>query len=412
MELITIFLCLATLLIAFPGTSAVAPIRNDRVLDELVVPDTYIVKYKNGIDTLGRNEHEKDVNSRARKGSRRGILGRFDVAGLRGYVAELSTLDLDTLASFDLIDYIEKDTVVKAAAVAAYPQPARRATVEQVNAPWGLARISHRSRGQTDDDSYYYSNTAGSETYVYVIDSGIRVSHEDFGGRAVWGANFVAASRDTDEAGHGTHVAGIIAGQTYGVAKKATVIAVKVLDRLGSGSSSGLVQGLDWAVRDARERGTANRSVINLSVSGPFSQAINDAIQAATDAGLTVVAAAGNQGKDAWDQSPASAPSAITVGAIDRHDNRAVFSNWGESVDIFAPGVEIESAFNNSDSDHSLMNGTSMACPHVAGLAAYFMARDGISGKEVAQKVLETAITGVGDRRMGADRIAYNGEAE
>lgn len=275
----------------------------------------------------------------------------------------------------------------------------------QYNAPWNLARISHRSRNQRD---YYYSDTAGKDIRVYVLDTGIRLSHADFQGRAVWGTNFVTSSPDSDEDGHGTHVAGVIAGATYGVAKKATVIAVKVLDSSGKGTMSGLLRGLNWAVEDAKQRGMAKRAVINMSLGGVYTQSVNDAVKAATDAGITVVAAAGNDNADISSFSPASAPSAITVGAIDQQDQRADFSNWGPGVDVFAPGVLVLSAYNGSDGDSAWMSGTSMATPHVAGLAAYFIAREGREGSAVTKRILSAAIQGVADAKGSADRIAYN----
>lgn len=279
-------------------------------------------------------------------------------------------------------------------------------TVTQHGAPWGLSRISQRSRYHS---SYHYSEPAGEGVRVYVLDTGIRTGHSEFEGRAVWGGNFVPGSPDADEAGHGTHVAGTIAGKTYGVAKKATVVAVKVLDETGSGYMSRLLQGLSWAVSDARDRGVADRSVINLSLGGAYMASVNAAVKAATDAGLTVVVAAGNENDDAANWSPASAPTAITVGAIDSADRRAEFSNWGAHVDIFAPGVSVLSASNGTDIASRYMTGTSMAAPHVAGLAAYFIAKDNLSGyAAVSQRILESANPGVRDRKGAADRIAYN----
>jgi subtilisin family serine protease len=279
--------------------------------------------------------------------------------------------------------------------------------VTQHNAPWGLGRISHRAANSTE---YYYSDTAGNGIRVYVIDSGIRLSHVDFGGRAVWGANFISNSSDTDEDGHGTHVAGIIAGKTYGVAKKATVVAVKVLDKSGSGSMSGLLQGLNWAVADAKHRGVTDKAIINMSLTGAYTQSVNEGVKAATDAGITVVVAAGNKHDNVTNWSPASAATAITVGAIDQGDRRADFSNWGPGVDIFAPGVGIPSAWYTSDHARELMSGTSMATPHVAGLAAYFIAREELSGSAaVTERILSAASEGVSDREGSADRIAYNG---
>jgi len=405
MQLTTLFVGFATS-VAFPLASAVAPIRNDGVLAELVIPNTYIVKYKANGDVLGRTEHEEDVDSRAKNASMRGIFDKFDVPGLQGYVAEISPSELGNLTACDLIEFIEKDTIVRRAAVAADPLLAKRYMVEQYDAPWGLARISHRARNQAD---YYYSDTGGEGIHVYVIDTGIRTTHTEFGGRAIWGANFVESSPNSDQDGHGTHVAGIIASKTYGVAKKATVVAVKVLDEFGSGSMSGLLQGLNWAVSDAKQRNATKKAVVNMSLSGAYTQSVNDAVKAATDAGVTVVAAAGNKNEDVANWSPGSAPSAITVGAIDTNDTRADFSNWGKGIDIFAPGVAIESAYNNTDTDHAWLSGTSMSTPHVAGLAAYFIAREKLSGNDVKTRILSAATTGVSDRKEGANRIAYNG---
>jgi subtilisin family serine protease len=280
--------------------------------------------------------------------------------------------------------------------------------IKQYDAPWGLGRISHRGR---DSPDYYYSDSSGKDVRVYVLDTGIRTSHSDFGGRAIWGTNFVANTPNVDEDGHGTHVAGTIAGKTYGVAKKATVVAVKVLDKTGSGYMSGLLQGLNWAVADAKKLGITKKSVINMSLGGAYTASVNEGVKAATDAGITVVVAAGNDNDTAASYSPGSAPSAITVGATDQADMRAYFSNWGGEVDIFAPGVEVVSAFNDGDTASATMSGTSMASPHIAGLAAYFIAKEYLSGyAAVTKRILDVATKGVGDLKGCADRLAYNAD--
>ncbi|KAG7285005.1 hypothetical protein NEMBOFW57_009623 [Staphylotrichum longicolle] len=391
--------------IGFPLALGAAPIKNDGLLADLLIPDTYIVKYKPNVGSIRRKSHEEDIDGKARNASRKGIFDKFTIPGLQGYVAEIPPSELILLTDCDLIDYIERDTIIKSTAIA--NPHSKRTMVTQSHAPWGLARISHRARNHPD--TYYYSDTAGHDTRIYVLDTGIRLSHAEFApSRAVWGANFVASSPDTDEDGHGTHVAGIISGGTYGVAKKATVVAVKVLDKTGTGSMSGLLRGLNWAVDDAKRRGVVRKAVVNMSLTGAYTESVNDGVQAATDAGMTVVAAAGNDGGDVAEWSPASAASAVTVGAMDRQDTRAEFSNWGSGMDVFAPGVGVESASNETDKATSALSGTSVAAPHVAGLAAYFIAREGLSGSEVKKRLLSAANKGMRDRKGSADRIAYN----
>ena len=397
--------------------AAVAPIKNEGVLASLVIPDTYIVKYKASADILGCKDHEKDVDARAKKANKKGILGNFNMPGLQGYIAEISPSELaDLLIRSPLIDYIEKDTIVKTATRHApfTKHDNSNSMTRQHPAPWNLARLSHRTHTRLNNE-YTYHRTAGDGIPIYVLDTGIRLTHSTFSSpsRAIWGVNFIPSSPDTDEDGHGTHVAGVIAGTTHGVAKRALVIAVKVLDRSGTGSMAGLVRALDWAVADARRRGGLGRAVVNMSVSGEYSQAVNDAVAAAVREGVTVVVAAGNDGADVKGVSPGSAEMALTVGAVDERDERAAISNWGVGVDIFAPGVGIVSAYNGSDVAEETMSGTSMAAPHVAGLAAYFIAKEGLSGSaKVMERILSVATKGVGDRKEGADRIAYNDSDE
>ncbi len=184
-----------------------------------------------------------------------------------------------------------------------------------------------------------------------------------------------------------------------------------MLDKDGEGSMSGLLRGLQWAVADAKKRGTVTRAVVNMSVTGSYTKAVEEGVKAAVEAGMTIVVAAGNSGGNATEWSPASAGMAVTVGAIDEEDRRAEFSNWGGSVDVFAPGVKVVSASWEGDGETVSMSGTSMAAPHVAGLAAYFIAREGLEGRAVAKRVLGMATKGVRDRKGSADRIAYNGVA-
>jgi subtilisin family serine protease len=243
------------------------------------------------------------------------------------------------------------------------------------------------------NSTYNYTSTA-SNVHAYIIDTGIRLTHNEFGGRATWGTNTAGGPND-DCNGHGTHVAGTVGGATYGVAKEVKLVAVKVLGCSGSGSTTGVVAGINWVA--------ANRmppAVANMSLGGGASSAIDAAIAGATAEGLnkpnvTFVVAAGNSGANACNYSPARAPSAITVGATTSTDARASYSNFGGCLDIFAPGSGITSAWKNNNTQIKTISGTSMASPHVAGVAALYLSGNaGAYPSAVTTALINNATTG------------------
>ncbi|GIZ42790.1 hypothetical protein CKM354_000604500 [Cercospora kikuchii] len=335
---------------------------------------------------------------------------QYNFGTFRGFAFDADESLVDLVANIPLIASIEPDTTVRASA----PVVEKRALVQQTPAEYGLVRISRRARG---GNTYTYDNTAGAGSFIYVIDTGVNAGHQEFGGRAVNGANFVLTEPliATDLNGHGTHCSGTAAGATYGVSKRANIIAVKVLGAAGTGLNSGVLAGIDWAVNNARQNGRTGRSVFSLSLGGGFSQQTNDAVKAATDAGIFVAVAAGNDGADARQTSPASEPSVFTVGATDANDNRASFSNFGPVVDGFAPGVDIKSAWIGSRTATNTISGTSMACPHVAGLAAYLIGLEGPrSPAALAARIKALATTGVivNGGAGSPNTLVYNGSGQ
>lgn len=266
-----------------------------------------------------------------------------------------------------------------------------KSIAEQSPVPsWGLDRID--ASDVALNNSYRYFST-GAGSIIYVIDTGVYSGHADLSGRVVSGYTAVNDGNGTEDCnGHGTHVAGTAAGKTYGVAKSATVVAIRVLDCAGSGFSSSVVAGINWAIASH----PGGPGVINLSLGGPANSAVDTAVADATRAGLVVVAAAGNSATDACSSSPARAASAITIGATDQSDNRASYSNFGSCVDMYAPGSAITSAWISGSSSTRSLSGTSMASPHVAGLAARLQqAQPGITVSGIAQ-TLTTSNVGTG----------------
>jgi hypothetical protein len=276
-------------------------------------------------------------------------------------------------------------------------------TATQTGATWGLDRIDERARSL---NTRYVQTTTGEGVNVYVIDTGIRSTHVDFGGRVVPGFTAIEDGRGTEDCnGHGTHVAGTVGGLKWGVAKGTRLHAVRVLGCDGSGTTSGVLQGISWV--------TANHvkpAVVNMSLGGGAYALMDDAVRKSIAAGITYVVAAGNSNVDACTASPARTGEALTVGASDIQDRRASFSNWGSCVDLFAPGAQITSAWHTGDSVTNAISGTSMASPHVAGVAALFLEKNPTATQaEVAQAILNGSTPNmVVDPRGAPNRLLYS----
>ncbi|RYP08928.1 hypothetical protein DL764_001581 [Monosporascus ibericus] len=361
-----------------------------------VIPGKYVITLKGGISArdveshLGwvRDAHKRSLGSRGVKG----VEKTFHIKDFNAYVLEIEEDQIWTL--FD--------------APAAHTEN-KRALATQEDAIWGLAAISHRTPGRSQ---YIYDDSAGAGTYAYVIDSGVRVSHDEFGGRASMGFVALPGVDDADNFGHGTHVAGTVAGTTVGVAKRANVIGIKAFEpNAVSTKMTDVLHAFNWAVDNVVSNDRQDKAVIVMSLAGGgISSTFNDAVNSAFEAGILSVVAAGNTYKDAGLHSPASAAAAITVGATTSHWNRAWFSSYGPVVDVFAPGAAIRSASHPSDSAYSTESGTSMACPHVAGVALYLKALEGGDAAAITDRILELATPdAIGDTKGSPNLHLYNG---
>ncbi|MDT9696208.1 S8 family peptidase [Streptomyces sp. P17] len=336
------------------------------------IKDSYIVTLKKGAGFKAASSEGKGL-IKEYGGSVEKTFGK----ALNGYSATLSATEAKRLAADPSVASVEQN------------QRVQLADTTQTSAPWGLDRIDQTSLPLSG--TYTYPDSAGSGVTVYVIDTGVRITHTQISGRASYG--YDAVDGDTtasDGNGHGTHVATTIAGSTYGVAKKAKIVGVRVLDNSGSGTTAGVIAGIDWV--------TANHSgpsVANMSLGGGASASLDTAVANSIASGVTYAVAAGNSSANASSYSPARVASAITVGATTSTDAKASYSNYGSVLDIFAPGSSITAGWYTSDTATNTISGTSMATPHVAGAAAVYLANNTSSTPaQVASALTGGATTG------------------
>jgi hypothetical protein len=397
-------LALLAMLLVAAAADASAPILTTRD----AIPGRYVVVLEEGVARLPGETavYGPSVPEVADHMARvfRGRVGRTFEHALQGFAVSLSPEDAERLAADPRVAYVAQDGRV-------------RVSETQMDPPsWGLDRIDQRLAPLSG--SFTYTSMAES-IHVYVVDTGIRSTHLELAGRVdtVEAFSTVDDGLGTEDChGHGTHVAGVIGGATVGVARGVVLHPVRVLDCTGNGAVSDVVAGIDWLTADVQaHQGHGNqggrRAVANLSLETWGTWLLDNAVWAAVDAGIPLVAAAGNHGADACDYSPGRMPEAITVGASDSEDRRASFSNQGSCLDLFAPGVSILSSFIRSDTDLVAMTGTSAAAPHVTAVAATVLAAyPEATPAEVERIVQDMATAGVlTDLGTGSpDRLLYS----
>jgi len=388
-----LFLCLATTQTAFAQTSTIRTSRRP-------IPDQYIV--------VLANDDDPDAVAAQTASIFRGTVKHVYRSALRGFAVRLNRNAAIAVANDPRVLYVEEDGTAQLAET-------------QLTPPWGLDRIDARTLPL--DGTYRYT-LGTTPVYAHILDTGIRSTHVEFGGRAFVAGDYIDDDRDGDPSdvgnddantsvsdgadchGHGTHVAGTIGGSTYGVAKNALLYARRVLDCTGSGPISGIIAAIDDVVADGRRP-----AVVNMSLGGGPSSAFDDAVRRGINAGITFVVAAGNDGIDAGLVSPARVAEAVTVGATDSRDARASWSNFGTSLDLFAPGVGIDSAGLGSDTATARMSGTSMATPHVAGVAALFLEQGDAPPAAVRDALVSAATADVvgNPGTSSPNRLLYSG---
>ncbi|KAJ9061982.1 proteinase B [Entomophthora muscae] len=321
------------------------------------------------------------LNNDTRVGAKNEIKQIYDTV-LMGYSIDVSEAILEKIKAMPEVEAVEEDLTCHTQSI-------------QKDAPWGISRITSRTRLEPNmfDYEYHYDPYGGNGVDVYIIDTGIYVDHEDFEGRASLGINFIPGAPEVGYFGHGTHVAGIVASKTYGVAKKANVISVKVADEYGTGMNSIVIAGINWSVKN---RKLDRACVLNISFGSKHSEALNRAARDATDAGCVVVASAGNSNINACNTSPASEAKVITVGASNIFDTRHEQSNWGPCVDMFAPGVNILSTWTTGNKSAYFLSGSSMAAPHVSGMVANLISQsENPSPRYIKRKLRSIALKDV-----------------
>ncbi|HEX8780069.1 MAG TPA: S8 family peptidase, partial [Nocardioides sp.] len=311
--------------------------------------DRYIVVFDKSVGAAAVRDAKAEARDRGAR------IGHTYSHALDGFSATLPAAALRHLRDNPRVAFIEADRQVTAGDV-------------QSPATWGIDRVDQRALPL--DNSFTYTDSGAGVT-AYIVDTGIRRTHTEFSGRAVSGYTAINDGRGTDDCnGHGTHVAGTVGGETYGVAQDVRLVAVRVLDCQGSGSNSGVIAGVDWVTSNHT---AGSPAVANMSLGGGASSALDTAVNNSISDGVTYAVAAGNENADACGGSPSRVASALTIGSTTSSDARSSFSNWGSCLDLFAPGSSITSAWKDTDTDTNTISGTSMASPHVAGAAAAYL---------------------------------------
>lgn len=382
-----------------------------------VVDDSYIIVFKDDISETVAHEHslwinelhEEHISALKKRNVQHSLLADSDHglkhvfnigSGLKGYSGKFFPETVEAIRKHPAVKFVEKDSKVSIDSFDI-----------QNDAPWGLARISHRQPLSLGTfNKYLFDDEGGEGVTSYVIDTGTNIEHVDLEGRASWGKTIPQGDADVDGNGHGSHCSGTIGGAKYGVAKNVKIVAVKVLRSDGSGSMSDVIKGIEFAaeahIKETKSNKKLKGSTANMSLGGGKSPSLDIAVNAAVQSGIHFAVAAGNDNADACRYSPAAADLAVTVGASSLSDDRAYFSNYGTCVDIFAPGVNIQSIYTGSKYAVATLSGTSMASPHVAGLLSYFVSLQPTTDSEFA------TYGAVTPKQLKKNLIAYGTEGK